>query len=66
MDPSTIATALTGAQSGLTQLAVATQMERMRLDNSASVVKLIDAAQQNANSLANVGAGIGGNMDISV
>jgi hypothetical protein len=30
------------------------------------VVKLIDAAQQNVDRLANVAAGIGGNLDVSV
>jgi hypothetical protein len=30
------------------------------------VVKLLDAARQNFNSLANVASGIGGNLDITV
>lgn len=47
------------------QLAVAARLERMNADDASSVVKLIDAAQQNANSLANVAAGVGTNLDIS-
>jgi hypothetical protein len=41
-------------------------MERMNADQGASVVKLIDAAQQNISALANVGTGIGGNLDVSI
>jgi hypothetical protein len=65
MDMSLV-TALLGAQAGMTQLAVATSMERMNADQGASVVKLIDAAQQNISALANVGTGIGGNLDVSI
>jgi hypothetical protein len=65
MDTSLV-TAIMGAQAGMTQLAVATSLERMNADQGASVVKLIDSAQQNISELANVGAGIGGNLDISV
>ncbi len=65
MDPASLATALVGAQTGMLQLAVAARLERMNADDASSVVKLIDAAQQNANSLANVAAGVGTNLDIS-
>ena len=65
MDTSLIAAAI-GAQAGMTQLAVANSMLKMNSDNAASVVKLIDSAQQNMNSLANVAAGIGTNLNISV
>jgi len=65
MDLSLI-TAMIGAQTGLTQLAVAGSMLKMNTENAASAVKLIDAAQQNLNSLANVAPGIGTNLDISV
>ena len=37
----------------------------MNQQDSSSVVKLIDAAQQNIGSLANVAAGIGTNLDVS-
>jgi hypothetical protein len=37
----------------------------MNADQAASVAKLIDAAQQNFNSLANVAVGIGMNLNVS-
>jgi hypothetical protein len=64
MDLSLI-TAMIGAQTGLTQLAVAGSMLKMNTQNAASVVKLIDAAQQNMNSLANVAPGVGTKLDIT-
>jgi hypothetical protein len=64
MDLSLIS-AMMGAQTGLTQLAVAGSMLKMNTENAASVVKLIDSAQQNLNSLANVASGIGANLNIS-
>jgi hypothetical protein len=66
MDPAALATAFIGAQVGRTQLAVAAKMLQMDAANEQSVVGLIDAAQQNMDRLANVAAGIGGNLDISV
>jgi hypothetical protein len=60
-----LVTAMLGAQAGMTQLAVANSMLKMDADNAASTVKLIDAAQQNLNSLANVAPGIGTNLNIS-
>jgi hypothetical protein len=63
MDTSLVTAAL-GAQTGLTQLSLATSMLKMNADMGASVVKLIDGAQQTMNSLANVAAGIGTNLDI--
>jgi hypothetical protein len=65
MDPTSLITALMGAQTGMIQLAVAARLARMNADQGAAVVKLIDAAQQNANSLANVAAGIGTSLDVS-
>jgi hypothetical protein len=60
-----LVTAMLGAQTGLTQLAVAGSMLKMNTENANSAVKLIDAAQQNLNSLANVAPGIGANLNIS-
>jgi hypothetical protein len=65
MDPSSLATAIMSSQAGLTQLALAARLERMNADQGASVAKLIDAAQQNMKSLANVAAGTGSNLDVS-
>jgi hypothetical protein len=64
MDLSLVTAAL-GAQAGLTQLAVPGSMLKMNTQNAASVVKLIDAAQQNMNSLANVAPGVGTKLDIT-
>ena len=58
-------TAVLGAQTGLMQLAVAARLERMNADQGASIVKLINAAQQNASSLANAANTIGTNLDVT-
>jgi hypothetical protein len=65
MDPTSLITALMGAQTGMIQLAVAARFARMNADQGAAVVKLIDAAQQNIDPLANVAAGIGTNLSVS-
>jgi hypothetical protein len=65
MDPTSLITALVGAQTGMVQLAVAARLARMTADQGASVAKLIDAAQQNIDPLANVAAGLGTNLDVS-
>ena len=64
MDLSLVTAAL-GAQTGLTQLALAGSMLKLNRQNAASVVKLIDAARQSMNSLANVAPGVGTNLDIT-
>ncbi len=66
MDIASIAGAFIAQQAGQVQMAVAAKMMRMNADAAKDVVKLLEAAQQNFNSLANVAAGIGGNLDISV
>ena len=58
-----LVTATLGAQTGLTQLPLAGSMLKMNTHNA--VVKLIDAAQQNMNSLANVAPGVGTKLDIT-
>ena len=66
MDVASIAAAFIAQQAGQLQIAAAAKMLRMNADSAADVVKLLEAAQQNFNNLANVAAGIGGNLDISV
>ena len=66
MDPASLAAAFVGAQIGSAQLAVADELLRMNAESEQAVVKLIDAAQQNIDQLANLAAGIGGNLNISV
>ncbi len=66
MDVAAVAAALAGAQLGQLQIAVAARMAKMNADQEASVAKLLEAGQQNLDRLANVAAGVGQNLDISV
>jgi hypothetical protein len=66
MDPASLAAAFVAAGAGQFQLAVADKMLAMNVDAGRSAVKLIDAARQNIDSLANVSAGTGDNLDIRV
>ena len=66
MDVASIASAFIAAQMAQVQTAVAAKMLRMNADSAQNAVKLLDAAQQNMNSLANVASGIGGNLDLTV
>jgi hypothetical protein len=58
-------TALIGSQTGMMQLAVAARLASMNTDNASSVTQLLGAAQQSFDSLANVAAGIGTNVNVS-
>ena len=66
MDVTSLGGAFVAQQAGRIQLAVAAKMLRMNADAAANVAELLDAAQQNFNQLANVAAGVGTNLDISV
>lgn len=65
MDPVSLATAFVGAQMGSTQMAVAAKMLRMHADNAASIVEVLNVAQRNIASPANVAAGVGQNLNIT-
>ncbi|HTM75708.1 MAG TPA: hypothetical protein VL198_20975 [Pseudolabrys sp.] len=65
MDPASIAAALVASQMGNAQMAVAAKMLRMNADNASAIVQVLDAAQKNLQSLANVAEGIGRNLNIS-
>ncbi len=65
MDPTSLAAAMVGAQMSQAQTAVAAMMLRMNAQSAGAIVQVIDAAQQNMNSLANVAAGVGQNVNIS-
>jgi hypothetical protein len=65
MDVASIAAAFVAAQASQLQTAMAAKLLKMNAKASADVAKLLDAAQQNLNQLANVASGIGGNLDIS-
>ena len=66
MDPALIAAAAISASAGLVQQDIAGKMLAQNIDAERSAVKLIDAAQQSLTSLANVAAGIGTNVNLSV
>ena len=57
---------MSGASAASAQMALAAKMMRMNADAEASVAKLIDATQQNIQQIADTGAGLGQNVDISV
>ena len=61
-----VASAMAGAQAGRAQLALVAKIMRMNADNAASIIQVIEAAQQNFDRLANAAAGLGQNLDISV
>jgi len=65
MDPISIATALVGSQIANVQMAVVAKMLRMNADNASAIVRVLDAAQKNLQSLANVVEGVGRNLNIS-
>jgi hypothetical protein len=65
MDIASIAAAFIAAQAGQVQTAMAAKLLRMN-DQASNALKLIEAAQENFDRLANVAAGVGGNLDISV
>jgi hypothetical protein len=66
MDIASIAAALIAQRAGQMQLAAAAKMLRMNADSSQNVAKLLEAAEQNFDRLANLESGIGGNLDITV
>ena len=65
MDPTSLVAAMVGAQTSAAQMALAAKMVRMNADAAGSIAQVIDAAQQNMQSLANVAAGVGQNVNIS-
>ena len=66
MDVTSLAAAMVGAQAGRLQLAAAAKMMKMNFENQAAIAQMIEAGQQSLGQLANVAAGIGQNLDISV
>jgi len=65
MDVGSIAAAFIAAQVGQLQQAAAAKMLKMNAGAAADTAKLLEAAQQNFNRLANVASGVGTNLDIS-
>ena len=66
MDVSSVAAAMASARVGQAQLAMAAKFMKMNADSAASIIQVIEAAQQNLNQLADAAAGLGQNLDITV
>jgi len=66
MNVASIASAFIAAQASQVQTAAATTMMRMNADAASGIVEVLEAAQDNLKSLANVAAGVGAKLDISV
>ena len=64
MDVGALAAGLVGARLEQVQTALAARMLRMNAESAASIVQVLEAAQENIERLA--GAGLGVNVDISV
>ena len=57
---------IVAAQAGNVQMQAAPAIMKSNSDaEKSAVLTLLDAAQQSMSSLANVGAGIGGNLDVT-
>ena len=54
------------SQAAQAQLAVAAKILKMSAEQAQSVVTLLEASAANFNRLANVGAGIGTGLDVTV
>ncbi len=65
MDISSIAAAFVAQLAAQMQMAVAAKLMQMDAQSADDAARLIDAAQQNLDRLANVAAGIGGNLDVT-
>jgi hypothetical protein len=64
MDVTSLASVFAATQTAQLQMAAAAKMMKMNAQAQASVVQVLEAAQDNLKAL--VGTGIGGNLDISV
>jgi hypothetical protein len=66
MDMMSMVSGILSAQAGNVQMQVATTMMKSSADaEKSAVLTLLGAAQQSMSSLANVGAGIGGNLNVT-
>jgi hypothetical protein len=62
MDMSLVS-AILGAQAGSAQVALAARFMRENADAGSAIASMVDAAAQNASTLANVAHGVGTNLD---
>jgi hypothetical protein len=66
MDVGSIAAAFIAQQAAQLQMAAAAKMLRMNAQTGNDAAKLLEAAQQNLDGLANIASGVGDNLDITV
>jgi hypothetical protein len=66
MDMMSMVTSVLAAQAGKTQMQVAATILKSNADaEKSAVLTLLGAGQQSTSSLANVGPGVGGNLDLT-
>jgi hypothetical protein len=66
MDVASIAADFIAQQAAQLQMAAAAKLLRMNVQTGDDAAKLLAAAEQNFDRLANVASGVGANLDISV
>jgi hypothetical protein len=66
MDIGALASAMIAARVAEVQLAIAAKMLRMNAEAATSAAQIIDAAAKNVDRLANVAAGIGAHLDVTI
>jgi hypothetical protein len=59
-----LAAAIMSSQGGLKQVQLGQSIERMNADHGAAIANLVDSAQQNLKSLANVASGMGSHLNV--
>ncbi len=64
MDTAALVAAMSGAQASSVQMALAARMLRMNAEASGMVARIVESAQANLKSLANVADGVGRNVNI--
>jgi hypothetical protein len=65
MGSDAIASAFVGVQAARLQVAAAAKMMTMNAQAEGAIVLVLEAAQDNMRSMANLAAGIGGNLDLT-
>ncbi len=66
MDMMSMVSGMLAAQAGNMQMQVATTLMKTNADaEKSAVLTLLGVGQQNTSSPANVGAGVGGNLDVT-
>jgi hypothetical protein len=66
MDIASVSTAILAAHAGRAQLAAAAKLARMDAGQARAVAILLQVAQTNFDRLANVAAGMGAQLDVTV